>query len=251
MPGNSVIQPGREPVQLTAADWAVLVVALLLPTAVTWLYFVALNGTAAQLQQAAYTIGKTIQFLLPAVWVFLVRRKRPVWAAPPGWSVVLGLAFGLVVGGAMIALYVAVLKPAGLFDSAADAVRQKVRSFGAASPAAFLLLAAFYSAIHSLLEEYYWRWFVFGQLARGCPWGVAVAISSVGFAAHHVLVLGLYFGYSGKTAALTWLFTLAIVIGGAFWAWLYRASSSLLGPWLSHALIDAAIFAVGYQLITA
>jgi membrane protease YdiL (CAAX protease family) len=250
MPANPIIQPAREPVPLTAADWVVLVVALVLPTAVTWLYFIALNGAPAHLQQSAYTIGKGIQFLLPAVWVFLVHRQRPRWARPPGWSVVWGLAFGLVIGGAMLALYAAVLKPAGLFDSAAGAVREKVRSFGAGSPAAFLLLALFYSAIHSLLEEYYWRWFVFGQLARGCRWPVAVAVSSVGFAAHHVLVLGLYFGYSGTTALLTWLFTLAIVIGGAFWAWLYRASSSLAGPWLSHALIDAAIFAVGYQLIT-
>jgi membrane protease YdiL (CAAX protease family) len=236
---------------LAAADWAVLVVALGLPTAVTWLYFIALDGAPATLQQTAYTAGKSIQFLLPAIWVLAVRRQRPRWIAPPKWSVALGLAFGLVVGGAMLALFAAVLRPSGLFDSAAEAVREKVRSFGAASPATFFWLAVFYSAIHSLLEEYYWRWFVFGQLARGCRWpvAVAVAISSVGFAAHHVLVLGLYFGYSGTPAVLTWLFTLAIVVGGAFWAWLYRASSSLVGPWLSHALIDAAIFAVGYQLI--
>ena len=30
------------------------------------------------------------------------------------------------------------------------------------------------------------------------------------------------------------------------WAWLYHRSGSLLGPWLGHALVDAAIF-VGYH----
>jgi uncharacterized protein len=36
--------------------------------------------------------------------------------------------------------------------------------------------------------------------------------------------------------------------GGAFWAWLYHRSGNLIAPWLSHALIDAAIFTVGYDL---
>ncbi len=111
------------------------------------------------------------------------------------------------------------------------------------------MLAVFYSAIHSLLEEYYWRWFVFGQLSRICHIPMAIAVSSIGFAAHHVLVLGLYFGYSGPAAMFTLLFTMAIVIGGAFWAWLYRASNSLISSWLSHALIDAAIFAIGYTML--
>jgi uncharacterized protein len=89
---------------------------------------------------------------------------------------------------------------------------------------------------------------VFVQLARGCKLPAAIAISSVGFAAHHVLVLGHYFTLFSP---LTWLFTLAIVIGGAVWAWLYRASGSLIPSWLSHAFVDAAIFVIGYQMIAA
>ena len=36
---------------------------------------------------------------------------------------------------------------------------------------------------------------------------------------------------------------------GAFWAWLYNRTGSLLGPWLSHLVIDAGIFFIGYQLV--
>ena len=148
----------------------------------------------------------------------------------------------------MIALYFIVLRPAGFFDAVAPLVREKVHGFGVHTLAAYLLLALFYSLIHSLLEEYYWRWFVFGQLSRGCNLPLAIAIASLGFAAHHVLVLGHYFGW---VSPLTWLFSASIAIGGAFWSWLYHRSNSLLAPWLSHALIDAAIFAIGYDLITA
>jgi len=146
----------------------------------------------------------------------------------------------------MAALYFYALRPSGLLEGSVAAVRTKIQSFGASSPAIYLLLAVFYSAIHSLLEEYYWRWFVFGQLSRLCRLPSAIVISSVGFAAHHVLVLQLDFGWFSP---FSWLFALAIIIGGAFWAWLYRASNSLAAVWISHALIDAAIFAIGYTML--
>ncbi len=231
---------------LTAADRTVLGISLVLPTLVTWVYFILLDGAPASLQQGAYSIGKAVQFALPVVWVCLVQRDRQKLNRSSTWSLITGVLFGLVVAFAMATIYFAILKPSGLFDGPAAQVRAKVESFGASSPIKFLLLAVFYSAIHSLLEEYYWRWFVFGQLSRVCRPPTAIAVSSIGFAAHHVLVLQLYFGW---LSPLTWLCTLGIIIGGAFWAWLYRTSNSLIAPWLSHALIDAAIFAIGYQVL--
>lgn len=232
---------------LTSADRAILAVALILPTAITWIYFIWLKDAPQIVQQVTYGVVKTIQFGLPAVWVLLVQREHPAFRPPGSWSLIVGVLFGVAVAAAMIVLYYFVLNPAGLFAGPSAAVRTKVTSFGISSPLAFLLFGVFVSAIHSLLEEYYWRWFVFGQLARGCRLPTAILISSLGFAAHHVLVLSLYFGW---TAPLTWLFSLAIAIGGACWAWLYYKSDSLAAPWLSHALVDAAIFAIGYQMIT-
>lgn len=69
--------------------------------------------------------------------------------------------------------------------------------------------------------------------------------SSGAFAAHHAVILGVYFGWASPW---TWVLTAAVAAGGAFWAWLYRRSGSLLGPWLGHVLADVAIFAIGYRL---
>ena len=44
-------------------------------------------------------------------------------------------------------------------------------------------------------------------------------------------------------------FSLAIAVGGAVWCWLYERTGSLLGPWLSHLIIDAAIFVVAWDLL--
>ena len=234
----------------TFATWLLIASALTLPSAVTWLYFVALHGQAAALQQTSYAIGKSVQFALPIVWLWSLRgslpRRWPKLPRPDGQSLVIGLIFGLLVLAAIVSLYHGWLKPKGLFEAPALAVRDKIKSFGIESVAGYIALAAFYSLVHSLLEEYYWRWFVFGMLKRHFALHTAMAVSSVGFAAHHVLVLGHYFGYASP---LTWLFAAAIVIGGAVWAWLYARSGTLWATWLSHALVDAAIFLVGWDLI--
>lgn len=242
---------------LNSGDLAMLAIALALPTLVTWLYFVALDEAPTAIQQTAYSVGKAVQFALPVVWVWgVLGWKRTQAKVPPGGrdvqgprdvqSVGLGVAFGLAIMGAMAGLYYFCLKPAGLFTGPMKEVQEKVASFGIHSAAGYIALAAFYSLAHSLLEEYYWRWFVFKHCCRGLALPAAIGLSSVGFAAHHVLLLGTYFGYDSP---LTWFFSAAIVIGGMFWAWLYRRSGSLIGPWLSHALVDAAIFVIGWDLV--
>jgi membrane protease YdiL (CAAX protease family) len=231
---------------VSAAERAVLIFALLLPTAVTWLYFVALDGAPAFVQQAAYSIGKTVQFALPVVWVYWIRRESLRTWQPNSRGLLIGAAFGAVVAAGMFALYWGWLKPNGEFDAPAAEVREKVKSFGVHSLFAFILLGLFYSTLHSLLEEYYWRWFVFGRLDRWLAPAAAIGISGLAFAAHHVLVLQQYFGLESP---LTWLFAAAVAIGGAAWAGLYRYSGSLYSTWLSHAIVDAAIFVIGYDLV--
>jgi membrane protease YdiL (CAAX protease family) len=155
-----------------------------------------------------------------------------------------GLGLVLLVG-ALVAYHLG-LKPTEAFVLAAEAVRKKVAGIGVGSVSRYCVLAAFYSVIHSLLEEYYWRWFVFGALRRLTSLPVAIALSSLGFMAHHVCILSLYFGWGSISSIVL---SAAVAIGGVIWAWLYQQTNSLFGPWISHALVDAAIFIVGYDLV--
>jgi membrane protease YdiL (CAAX protease family) len=222
-----------------------LVFALLFPTLFTWVYFVLLAKSPGALQQTVYTACKTIQFVFPLAWVLAVERWRPTWRWPGAAGLAAGVVFGAVVLAAAVVLYHLWLKPGDYLAFARGEIREKLAQFGVHGPLGYVALAAFYSVIHSFLEEYYWRWFVFGRLRDLMPWKTAVVVASVGFMGHHVIVLGTYFGWSSPA---TWLFSLAVGAGGAFWAWLYHTSRSLLGPWLSHLLIDAAVFIVGYDL---
>ena len=234
--------PSRRLIALAAVAGAVL------PTVLTWLYFVALSDCATATQQTAYIVGKGVQFALPLAWLAAFCRQaspRRLFAAA---GVIEGLVFGAVVAAVMLLAYRFWLEPAGLLVAAGNAVAAKARGLGVGGPLGFAALACFYAAIHSLLEEWYWRWFVFGRLRQLMSPAAAIALSSLAFAGHHFVVLACYFGWtSPATAALS----LGVGVGGAVWAWMYDRRGSLLGPWLSHALVNAAIFAVGVSLIHA
>jgi membrane protease YdiL (CAAX protease family) len=239
--------PASEPANRRLA-WAGVLFALVFPTVLTWAYFIQAAEAGEGVQRAVMGTLKLIQFAFPLVWVLWVLRERIDWQRFTTRGVALGVTFGLVVTLTGWCVFHFALAPLSAFQTAIEPMREKVAGFGIDSAAKYAALGVFYSLCHSFLEEYYWRWFVFAQLRRLTPLAPAIAISSLGFASHHVLVLAHYFGW---TSPLTWLFSAAVAIGGAFWAWLYSRTGSLLGPWLSHLVIDAGIFLIGFQLVRA
>ena len=234
------------PSQRRTRDLAAVLFALVLPSIVTWLYFFQAESLPANLEVAVFSTVKVIQFGFPIFWVLAIQKGGVTVRPQHTGGVNFGLAFGAVVAAAMFALYLGVLRGSDLLVGANEQIIGKVMGWGIDSAWKYAVLGLFYSLIHSLLEEYYWRWFVFGQLRRLVPLNAAIVISSLGFAAHHVLVLGKFFGFDSPA---TWVFSACIAVGGAVWAWLYNRTGSLLGPWLSHMLVDAAIFTIGYDLV--
>ena len=150
---------------------------------------------------------------------------------------------GAVVSGIMLAVYFGALAQTPVMTTTAIDVKQKLIGFGVLTPGLMIAAGVFYAIIHSLLEEYYWRWFAFGQLRRLVPTRTAIVVSSLGFMGHHVIVLEKYLPWPWWTLA-----SLSVAAGGGIWAWLYDRSGSILGPWVSHALVDAALFTIGYQM---
>jgi membrane protease YdiL (CAAX protease family) len=228
------------------------VLACLFPTLATWLYFIQLSGTGWAMH--AYAITKTLQFAFPAVWVLAVERAAapsPAQGRPKAGEggTGRGLLFGLLTGLAFVAILLLAWRPvlaaSPAFEAAPTAVAAKATSFGIDSGLKFFLLAAFYSVLHSFLEEYYWRWFVFGRLSHRLPFAAAAVVSALAFTSHHVLVVGHFLGSFGL---LTFVVSLIVTAAGLLWAWLYHRTGRLAGPWLSHALADAGLMWIGYQM---
>ena len=240
---GTIITP-REPSKTT---WQVvgLVFAIGFPTLLTAVYFVGLAQAPAIWQQGVYATGKFLQFTFPILWLRWALCQPITGSWPTKYLLVPSLAFGALVMLGMLVLAHYWLAPHGYLDVAAEGVRRKIDDLGIHTPLRYAAVGFFYVAVHSLLEEYYWRWYVFAQLRERLPLLPAVTISSLAFMAHHVILLGIYFGWA---APATYLLSLSVAMGGIVWALLYERSGSLLGPWLSHALVDAGIFVLGFQL---
>ena len=244
-------------------DFLALAFAIALPTFVTLVYFEWLEDFSSQFQQVAFAIGKIIQFGFPLAWVWLWYRKRlrtfsPFardthpnadekinrhWASQHANGI--GVAFGLLVVTAMFGIYLFLIKGTELGDELSILVREKVIDMGLVSYWKYISLGIFYALCHSFLEEYYWRWFVFDLLKKFVRPVFAMIISGLGFMAHHVVLLGTFFNWS----VMTYLFSICIAIGGVFWAWQYEKTDRLMAPWLSHMIVDAGIFSLGFLIV--
>jgi membrane protease YdiL (CAAX protease family) len=197
-------------------------------------------------QQSIYLVLKAIQFGFPVVWAFVALREPLQIGQLSTRGLVLGATFSVNVVVAGWLLYDLVLSDTRAFKVAAPKIHEKIVQFGIDEPWKYALLAAFYSLVHSWLEEYYWRWFVFRQLRGLMRLWPSILLSALAFMGHHVVVLSQFFN---EQLWLAWLFASAVAVGGVFWAWLYERSGSLYSTWLSHLIIDAGIFWVGYDLV--
>ena len=87
--------------------------------------------------------------------------------------------------------------------------------------------------------------FVDGRLDRlAIPRFLILPISAFIFTAHHVIVLAAYFD-----PLMVVLGSCGVFIGGLLWSWSLRRWGSLLPGWISHAIVDIAIFIVGASMI--
>ncbi len=231
-------------------DGLALAFAMLFPGVMVWLYFVQLAGTEARNNPAlqfSFGVGKVIQFSFPLLYVWWFERHRLVLRPPTRNGLSLGFGFGVMTAAAILSLYYFWLKHSPLLGDAPDRILRKVQEFGLATPLGYVQLGIFICLVHSLFEEYYWRWFLVGTLKRYFPIAAAIVIASLGFMVHHIVILGVYFPDRFWTLAIP--FSICVGIGGGIWAWIYHRTGSLYAAWLSHAIIDAAILFVGYDMV--
>ena len=121
-------------------------------------------------------------------------------------------------------------------------IREKAESLGFLRH--YVEFSIFLSLAHSFLEEYYWRWFVFGNLRSLISPKAAVLAGSLAFAAHHLVITAQFFPIGPAV-----FFAICVAIGGMLWCLLYQRQGTLAGAWLSHIVVDAGLMGVGYWLL--
>ena len=244
------VSAGAGAAKYRTRDALILAFTLFFPALMTWGYFVYGASLKPELSKYIFGFGKTLQFAFPAIVAAFVLKER-VWIRRPNCrGLLVGGLFGLAVGATIFFLGRHIIAADNsltpLFDRLRTELLERLEPFGLASHGAFLVVCLFYSVFHSGLEEYYWRWFAFGRVSKKTAWLRAAILTNLAFTLHHVILLGVYFGYSNW---LTWFASFGVFVGGMVWQAIYRRADSVYGAWLSHGLIDAGIFAVGFLLL--
>ncbi len=155
-------------------------------------------------------------------------------------GVTLAIITGLVINAVIVGVFA--LWGDTLIDP--ELIRSKVTDIGLNSVPKYLGCALYWITANSLIEEYVWRWFV----VRHCehvsrPVG-AVILSALGFTVHHIIAMQLYMSWTAVAISATGIF-----IGGAIWSALYVKDRSIWPCYMSHGIVDVAIFGIGYKLI--
>ena len=211
------------------------------PSIGAWMAF---HGAPGPVGQAAYVVAKAWILALPLLWLLRVEKGRPGLSplAPElrRAGIVTGLAFGLLLSGAVLLVWH--LRGAEWIDR--DRLRNALVAAGVTTPLRYAALGVYLCTLNAAGEEYVWRWFVTARCETLLGPRPAVAASALFFAAHHAIVFMAQFGTKvGLLAAL------AVFLAGGAWSWCYLRFRSVWPGWISHAMVDVTGLALGWHLL--
>lgn len=206
--------------------------------AALWLWPGPVGGTL-------YAICKAGLYLIPAIvaWRTLDRKviREGIVRGLKSSPLIFGIASGVLIGGVILLAWNWVYRDQLDLSQLETVVDEN----GLREPVRYVAMAIWFSVGNALLEEFVFRWFVDSRLSLlNVPGVIAIPLSGLIFTAHHILVLAAYFPV-GPTV----IFSLGVFIGGVIWSWALRRWRSLLPGWISHALVDAAVFLVGWEML--
>jgi membrane protease YdiL (CAAX protease family) len=200
-----------------------------------FLYFIVLEGLWAQ---CFYTLTK----ILLVVWPLIFWKALPPLRRSPhkkSTLILWGIGWGGVLGLPIVVTFEAFRD---FWTTFSPLMAEKIQDLNLAEH--YIVFSLFLSLIHSLIEEVYWRGFVFRGLQMKLAMIPAAVVSSIAFASHHYLVLSQFFSWP-------LVILMGTLVGGAGFVWclLYSKTKSLLPSWLSHACVDMVVMGLGYVLV--
>jgi membrane protease YdiL (CAAX protease family) len=122
-------------------------------------------------------------------------------------------------------------------------IRQRIDAQFHVNATTILLIAPITILLNSLLEEFFYRGFAFGQMAR---WNrtAAYLLPSIAFTVQHLLFIWHWVTPLPLTLAVIGLFVFALVV-----SWLYAAYGTIIAPWLAHVCGDIAMMGIAITLV--
>ena len=155
-----------------------------------------------------------------------------------GFALALGLGlgvYGLILGGYFLVR--------NFFDF--SGIAGSLLDNAGVSKENFLYVSLYISLVNSLLEELFFRGFLFLNLKHRSR-RFAYVFSAGAFAAYHVAMM------IGWFSPVLWLLVMAgLFVGGLIFNWLNEKQESIYPSWLVHMFANFAINTIGFILLNA
>lgn len=187
-----------------------------------------------------FFISKIWLLLLPLFWHSFVDKQKLSLSIPKKGGFAVAALLGIIISFIILAAYFTM----GRYLIEPQAVKDMAANIGLNNPRTFLAAAAYWILVNSVLEEYVWRWFVVQKCKSLLPTNAAIGLSALCFTIHHIIAMQVCFN-----GLLVLIASTGIFISGVTWSWCYNRYHSIWPGYLSHAIVDLAVFTIGYILI--
>lgn len=177
--------------------------------------------------------------ILPIIWLLKVENKPIKISQPQRLDWIAGITIGLLMFLAILIMYWLFLR----YWIDISFVREKLEQVGSIDRQAFVLGGTYFILINALIEEYFWRWFIYSRWEKLVSNKLAVLFSALSFTLHHAIGLAAFVNWRIVIFA-----SLAVFVAGAVWSEYYRRYRSIWSNYFSHAVADLALHIVAWQV---
>ena len=155
-----------------------------------------------------------------------------------GFAIALGLGLGLYA--LILGAYFLI---GGFFDF--SAIVGNLSANAGVTKENFLFVSLYISFVNSLLEEFFFRGFVFTNLKRLKSRSFAHLFSAAAFSLYHVAMMIGWFSPLLFTLVMT-----GLVVGGMIFNYMNERLNTIYCSWLTHMFANFAINTIGFLLMT-
>ncbi len=189
--------------------------------------------------QTTLVICQIWLFCLPIIWLLKIEGKPVIISRPKMLDWITGITIGLIMFCLILAIYWLFLRS----WINVNLVRDRLQTVADIDRQAFILGGAYFILINALIEEYFWRWFVYSRCEELLAREIAVPLSALFFTLHHVVGLAAFTDWR-----VTLIGSLGVFVAGVVWSEYYRRYRSIWSNYFSHAIADLALHIVAWQV---
>jgi hypothetical protein len=194
------------------------------------------------LTEVIYSLGKAVMVFAPPLWILILRLPWRERLKHWGFSYRRGdLLWGFGSGALIVATIALVWLGFYRGTLHAEGIIKTLPTFMTTH---FWVAAFAVSCWNSLLEEYFWRGFLFTELSTRIGGVAALLLNGLIFGLHHYILLDHFFP-DGPAA----FFAFGTMLGGWIWCGLRLRGNTLVACYISHMMADLALMAIGYKVL--